>query len=123
MQNFNEQACILAPGRVLRRHDASSACRPSARSPIFGLVVAGIDGADPALAPAQPASSTAKRSSACWPSRAAMAIDARPRRAPAPRAALPALALLFNAFVWGVSWWPFRAARRAGPAPAVGHRR
>ncbi len=27
---------------------------------------------------------------------------------------LPALALLFNAFVWGVAWWPFRQLEAAG---------
>ncbi|RYF38339.1 MAG: DMT family transporter [Comamonadaceae bacterium] len=30
---------------------------------------------------------------------------------------LPALALLFNAFVWGVSWWPFRALQDHGLHP------
>ncbi len=34
---------------------------------------------------------------------------------------LPVLALVFNAFVWGVSWWPFRQLHGAGVAPAVGH--
>ncbi|WP_395700461.1 DMT family transporter [Aquabacterium sp.] len=31
--------------------------------------------------------------------------------------ALPALALVFNAFTWGVSWWPFRAMQSAGLHP------
>lgn len=30
---------------------------------------------------------------------------------------LPALALLFNAFVWGLSWWPFRQMQGAGLHP------
>jgi len=34
-----------------------------------------------------------------------------------PRAVLPALALLFNAFVWGVSWWPFRQLQEHGLHP------
>ncbi|NWG76404.1 MAG: EamA family transporter, partial [Rubrivivax sp.] len=35
-----------------------------------------------------------------------------------PRTALwPALALTFNAFVWGVSWWPFRQLQDAGLHP------
>jgi drug/metabolite transporter (DMT)-like permease len=35
-----------------------------------------------------------------------------------PRAALlAALALVFNAFVWGVSWWPFRQLEAAGLHP------
>jgi drug/metabolite transporter (DMT)-like permease len=29
----------------------------------------------------------------------------------------PALALVFNAFVWGVSWWPFRQLEQAGLHP------
>jgi len=31
--------------------------------------------------------------------------------------ALPVLALMFNAFVWGVSWWPFRALESQGLHP------
>lgn len=30
---------------------------------------------------------------------------------------LPAVALLFNAFVWGVSWWPFRLLQQQGLHP------
>lgn len=30
---------------------------------------------------------------------------------------LPALALLLNAFIWGVSWWPFRLLQGAGLHP------
>jgi drug/metabolite transporter (DMT)-like permease len=30
---------------------------------------------------------------------------------------LPVLALVFNAFVWGVSWWPFRQMHAAGLHP------
>ena len=37
--------------------------------------------------------------------------------APAARSAAPALALLFNAFVWGVSWWPFRHLQERGLHP------
>jgi drug/metabolite transporter (DMT)-like permease len=29
----------------------------------------------------------------------------------------PALALVLNAFVWGISWWPFRELQRAGVHP------
>jgi len=32
-------------------------------------------------------------------------------------ASLPALALAFNAFVWGVSWWPFRELQERGLHP------
>jgi drug/metabolite transporter (DMT)-like permease len=33
------------------------------------------------------------------------------------RALLPALALVLNAFTWGVSWWPFRQLEAAGLHP------
>jgi drug/metabolite transporter (DMT)-like permease len=33
------------------------------------------------------------------------------------RALLPALGLVFNAFTWGVSWWPFRQLEAAGLHP------
>ena len=38
---------------------------------------------------------------------------------PLPARLLPALALVFNAFVWGVSWWPFRRLHAAGLHPLV----
>lgn len=37
--------------------------------------------------------------------------------APSRAALLAALALVFNAFVWGVSWWPFRQLEGAGLHP------
>ena len=36
---------------------------------------------------------------------------------PRPGAAAPVLALLVNAFVWGVSWWPFRQLQAMGLHP------
>ena len=36
---------------------------------------------------------------------------------PSSRAAWPALALMFNALVWGVSWWPFRQLESQGLHP------
>jgi drug/metabolite transporter (DMT)-like permease len=36
---------------------------------------------------------------------------------PSQRALWPALALSFNAFTWGVSWWPFRQLEAAGLHP------
>lgn len=36
---------------------------------------------------------------------------------PASAPALAALALVFNAFVWGVSWWPFRQLQQQGLHP------
>jgi drug/metabolite transporter (DMT)-like permease len=35
------------------------------------------------------------------------------------RSLLPALALVFNAFTWGVSWWPFRQLADRGLHPLV----
>jgi drug/metabolite transporter (DMT)-like permease len=35
----------------------------------------------------------------------------------APGVAAPVLALLFNAFTWGVSWWPFRHLQALGVHP------
>ncbi|WP_164962470.1 DMT family transporter [Rubrivivax sp. JA1026] len=46
-----------------------------------------------------------------------MAIDAAAPRAGSPGAAAPALALLANAFVWGVSWWPLRELQALGLHP------
>lgn len=40
-----------------------------------------------------------------------------PRPLPLAGAALPALALMFNAFAWGVSWWPFRELQALGLHP------
>ncbi len=39
------------------------------------------------------------------------------RAAGLPPSALAAAALVFNAFVWGVSWWPFRQLQQAGLHP------
>ena len=39
------------------------------------------------------------------------------RLAHLPGAGLPALALIFNAFTWGVSWWPFRQLQAQGLHP------
>ena len=36
---------------------------------------------------------------------------------PRPRSAGPVFALLVNAFVWGVSWWPFRHLQAMGLHP------
>ena len=36
---------------------------------------------------------------------------------PWDRRAAPAIALTVNAFVWGVSWWPFRKLEAAGLHP------
>jgi len=42
-------------------------------------------------------------------------------RSPArrPGTVLPVLALVLNAFVWGISWWPFRQLQLAGLHPLV----
>ena len=46
--------------------------------------------------------------SACWRLRVRMAATDKN---------LAALALLFNAFTWGVSWWPFRQLEARGLHP------
>ncbi len=56
------------------------------------------------------------------PGRAGSAAESLARPAEAARLgsasrALPALALIFNAFAWGVSWWPFRQLQAAGLHP------
>ena len=40
-----------------------------------------------------------------------------PATLPRPRSAGPVFALLVNAFVWGVSWWPFRHLQAMGLHP------
>jgi drug/metabolite transporter (DMT)-like permease len=46
-----------------------------------------------------------------------------PARTPSPShyagPLLPALALVLNAFVWGISWWPFRQLQAVGLHPLV----
>jgi drug/metabolite transporter (DMT)-like permease len=39
------------------------------------------------------------------------------RAVPNPTGPLPILALMFNALVWGTSWWPFRALEQRGLHP------
>ena len=41
----------------------------------------------------------------------------QPRGSESAGAVLPALALVFNAFVWGVSWWPLRELQSRGVHP------
>ena len=118
VQNFNEQACILGLGAFYAGMTKFGLSAFGAIT-IFGLVVAGIDVADPPLAPRATACCTATRSSACWPSRAPTSIDGAHR---ARLACRRCWRCVFNAFTWGVSWWPFRQLRGARPAPAVGHR-
>ncbi|TFY97997.1 DMT family transporter [Ramlibacter rhizophilus] len=44
-------------------------------------------------------------------------VDRLAGTAPATAAWAPVLALVFNAFVWGVSWWPFRHLHAMGLHP------
>ncbi len=46
-----------------------------------------------------------------------MTTPALPSPPLASHRALPALALIFNAFTWGVSWWPFRELQARGLHP------
>ena len=49
--------------------------------------------------------------------RARQALTATAPLSPAAPPSSPALALVFNAFVWGVSWWPFRELQAHGLHP------
>jgi drug/metabolite transporter (DMT)-like permease len=54
------------------------------------------------------------------PPRGLVENRAMPAALPSPAVALlPAFALMFNAFVWGVSWWPFRRLEAAGLHPLL----
>jgi drug/metabolite transporter (DMT)-like permease len=46
-----------------------------------------------------------------------MASSSAVRAATVPSALLPTLALVLNAFVWGISWWPFRQLQGHGLHP------
>ena len=46
-----------------------------------------------------------------------MATDRGASRTPTSTVWMPALALIFNAFTWGVSWWPFRQLAALGLHP------
>jgi hypothetical protein len=113
VQNFNEQACILGLGAFytgMTRFGLSA----------FVAIAASAcwwrdDVADPPLAHRQlPEPSGRDRAPADdRPPRQALT-----RRPVAGRAAvLAALALVFNALVWGTSWWPFRWLQAAGLHP------
>ena len=111
VQNFNEQACILGLGAFYTAMTKFGLSAFGAIT-IFGLVVAGTmelirrwhratlrqhrDEVERLLAIARIGS--------------ALSAPARP-------SAWPALALVFNAFVWGVSWWPLRQLEAAGLHP------
>jgi len=60
------------------------------------------------------------KSSACWPSRAATSLidgTMSPRISAPGGVVMPVLALMFNAFTWGVSWWPLRELQARGLHP------
>ena len=113
VQNFNEQACILGLGAFytgMTRFGLSA----FASIAVFGILVAGTMWLIRRW----------HRSNLRPPSRRgrAPARDRPPRQALS--AALPerasrraAWALVFNAFVWGTSWWPLRRLQEAGLHP------
>src|SRR5687768_12958001 len=59
-------------------------------------------------------STTRKNSTTCWrsPGTTTPMVPTEPGRA-----AAPVLALVINAFVWGVSWWPLRQLQSHGLHP------
>ena len=117
MQNFNEQACILGLGAF---YTPATGIGLSAFGAItaFGVVVAGMMWLIRRWHQSNYGEAQ-RRSRAPAGDRP---HDNRMARASRP-AVLPALALVFNAFVWGVSWWPFRALAGPWAASACGPRR
>ena len=114
VQNFNEQACILGLGAFYTGLTGFGLSAFAAIA-VFGLVVAGDHVDHPALAPVELRAPSGRDR--------APALDRPARQALSRMAArlLPGLALVFNAFVWGTSWWPFRHLQGARPASALGH--
>ena len=117
VQNFNEQACILGLGAFytgMTRFGLSAFIAIA----VFGMLVAGTmwlirrwhqrNCVRPSRRDRAPAGDRAPR----------QALSARPSRA--ARAASPRSALVFNAFVWGTSWWPLPLAAGRGAASALG---
>ncbi|HWI82171.1 DMT family transporter [Ramlibacter sp.] len=45
--------------------------------------------------------------------------EAAPPAGERPRSVLPALALVLNGFIWGISWWPFRQLQAQGLHPLL----
>ena len=118
VQNFNEQACILGLGAFytgMTRFGLSA----FAAIAMFGVLVAGTMWLIRRWHQSQLREPSRTRSSTCWRSRASTSIDAPPVAGRA--AGLAALALVFNALVWGTSWWPFRWLQARGAASALGH--
>ena len=116
VQNFNEQACILGLGAFYTGMTRFGLSAFTAIA-LFGVLVAGDDVADPPLAREQlRAPSRRNRAPARdRPPRQALSDAAAGRGARRRRA--PPLALVFNAFVWGTSWWPLRHLQDAGLHP------
>ena len=115
VQNFNEQACILGLGAFYTGMTRFGLSAFGAIA-VFGVAGRRHDVADPALAPQQ-LRAAPRRGRAPAGDRAAATSTERRRPCGARRRAWPALALVFNAFVWGVSWWPFRQLQAHGLHP------
>ena len=111
VQNFNEQACILGLGAF---YSLSAGLGLSAFGAItaFGVVVAGVMWLIQRWHAQQPGQAQGRGR----PPAGDRAARQR-RMAERGRRAAPALALVFNAFVWGVSWWPFRELQEHGLHP------
>ena len=114
VQNFNEQACILGLGAFytgMTRFGLSAFTSIA----VFGVLVAAHDVADPPLAPEQLHAPPRRGRAPARDRPPRQALTAAPVARARRRAA--ALALVFNAFVWGTSWWPLRRLQAAGLHP------
>jgi hypothetical protein len=115
VQNFNEQACILGLGAF---YSLSAGMGLSAFGAItaFGVVVAGFMW----LIQRWHASNLVKHKEEVdhlLASPAAINRMAGLTRCRSTRHPRAVLALILNAFVWGVSWWPFRQLQGHGLHP------
>ena len=119
VQNFNEQACILGLGAF---YAGMTKFGLSAFAAITDLRPGGgrHRWADPPLAPAQLRAHTRRGGAPAGHRAHRQALRPRARMRRAWRCPRRCWRLVFNAFVWGVSWWPFRqlearACTRCGP--------
>ena len=118
VQNFNEQACILGLGAFYTGMTRVGLSVFGSIT-IFGVFVAHRQPvADLALAPAQPDEPSRRGRGLLAIARSDKPLSrVTTASLPRPRSAGPVLALLVNAFVWGVSWWPFRHLQAMGLHP------
>jgi hypothetical protein len=118
VQNFNEQACILGLGAL---YTGMTKFGLSAFVAIAVLRAAGGGTMELIRAGTSATGAAPRRSRAAAGHRPhRRALSAWARKAGSGTAGLAwcrLLALLFNAFTWGVSWWPFRQLQALGLHP------